>query len=161
MVDTKKQETRMIISLSVILNYIHYCHPNKKCNQGTRLYVVANVAYLTKIYIHRYYHVVIIILNSLKISSKMLKTEGLGEKQIAYMKHIKIQSFHMGFIFTPNHMTRQRQQCVHTHSQIMCYHNENVYCDVVPNVQALIFLTRKQMIIILTPVLKFVFTFII
>ena len=38
----------------------------------------------------------------------MLKTEGLGEKQIVYMKLIKIQSYHMGVIFMPNHMTWQR-----------------------------------------------------
>ena len=91
----------------------------------------------------------------------MLKTEGLGGKQIAYMKHIKIQLCHMGVIFKPKHITWQRKQCVHTHSHIICYHTGNVYCDVVPNVQALIFLTRKQMISIPTPVLQFAFTFII
>ena len=67
----------------------------------------------------------------------------------------------MGVIFTPKHMTWQGQKCVHTHTQIMRYHTGNEYCDVVPNVQALIFLTRKQMISIPTPVLQFVFTFII
>ena len=91
----------------------------------------------------------------------MIKAEGLGENQIAYMKLLKIQSYHMGFIFTPNHMTWKMQQCVHTHSQIVCYHNVNVYFDVVPNIQAFIILTRKQMICIPTPVLQFVFTFII
>ena len=91
----------------------------------------------------------------------MLKPEGLGEKKIAYMKHIKIQSCHMGVIFTPKHMTWQSQKCVHTHSNIMPYHTGNVYCDVVPNFQALIFLTRKQMISIPTPVLQLLFTFII
>ena len=91
----------------------------------------------------------------------MLKTEGLGKKKIAYMKHIKIQSCHMGVIFTPKHMTWKRQQCVHTQSQIMCYQTVNVYCNVVPNVQTLIFLTKKQIIIIPTPVLQFVFVFII
>ena len=73
----------------------------------------------------------------------MLKAEGLGEKKITYMKHIKIHSCHMGVIFTPNHMIQQRQQCVHTHSQIMFYHTGNMYCDVVPNFQALIFLNSK------------------
>ena len=28
MVDSNKQEIKKIISLSVILHYIHYCHPN-------------------------------------------------------------------------------------------------------------------------------------
>ena len=67
----------------------------------------------------------------------------------------------MGVIFTPKHMIWQRQQCVNIHSQIIHYHTGNVYCDVVPNVEALIFLTKKQVISILTPVLHFVFTFII
>ena len=67
----------------------------------------------------------------------------------------------MGVIFTPKHMTWKRQYCVHTHSHIMRCHTGNVYCDVVPNVQALIFLTRKQVISIPKPVLQFIFTFII
>ena len=67
----------------------------------------------------------------------------------------------MGVIFTPKHMTWKRHQCVHTQSQTIIYHTRNVYCDVVPNFQVLIFLTRKQMISIPTPVLQFDFTFII
>ena len=63
----------------------------------------------------------------------------------------------MGVIFRPKHMTWQRQQCVHTQSQTMRYHTGNVYCDVVPNFQALTFLTRKQIIIIPTPVLQISF----
>ena len=95
-------------------------------------------------------------------SNPKLSKQKVWEKgKFAYMKQIKIQSCHMGTIFTPKHTTWQRQQCVHTRSQIMCYRTGNVYCDVVPNVQALIFLTRKQKISILTPVLQFVFTFII
>ena len=91
----------------------------------------------------------------------MLKTEGLGEKIITYMKLIKIQSCHMGVIFTPKHITCLSQQCMYNHSQIMCYHTGNVYYTVVPNVQSLILLTSRQMIIIPTPVLQFVFTFIV
>ena len=69
--------------------------------------------------------------------AKMLKTEVLGEKKIVYMKLIKIQSCHMGVIFTPNHMTWQRQQCVQTHSLFMRYHTGNVYlrcCDQCPKI---------------------------
>ena len=73
----------------------------------------------------------------------MLKIEGPGGNKIVYMKHIKIQSCHLGLIFLPKHITRQRQKCVHTHSHIMRYYTVNVYCDVVPNVQELILLTRK------------------
>ena len=92
-----------------------------------------------------------------RISSKILKIEGLGGKQIAYMKHIKIQSCHMFFLFTPKYIIWQRQQCVYTHSHIMSYHTINLYFNIVPNVQALISLTRKQIISILTPVLQFIF----
>ena len=67
----------------------------------------------------------------------------------------------MGVIFTTEHMTRQRQQCVHINSQIMRYHTGNVHFSVVPNFQALIFMTRKYIISIPAPVLQFVFTFII
>ena len=53
------------------------------------------------------------------------------------------------------------KKCVHTHIKIMRYHIRNVYCDVVPKDQALIFVTKKLMISIPTPVLQLFFTFII
>ena len=95
------------------------------------------------------------------IKQKFSKQKLWGKIKLAYMKHIKIQSCRMGVIFTPKHMTQKSQQCVHTNSQIIRYHTGNVYYNGVPNVQALIFLTRKQMISILTPDLQFVLTFII
>ena len=88
-------------------------------HQYIRSYVVANVAYLPKLCIHNYYFGVIVIKKSSRISEKMLKTEGLRGNQIAYMKHIKMYSCHMGVIFTPKHMKWQSQQCVHTNSKIM------------------------------------------
>ena len=96
-----------------------------------------------------------------RIKSKMIKTEGLGGKKIAYMEHIKIQSFQMGVIFTPKHLIWQRQQCVNIHSQIMRYHTVNVYFGVVSKVQSYILFTKKQMINIPTKYHQFVFTFII
>ena len=105
--------------------------------------MVDNVAYLPKLYIRHYCYGKIVIFKNSRISDKILKTEGMGENKIAYMKHIKIQSCHMGVIFTPNNMTQQRQKCVHTHSHIMRYHTGNLYFGVVPDVQSLIFLTRK------------------
>ena len=56
----------------------------------------------------------------------MLKTEGLGENQIAYMEHIKIRSCHMSFIFIPKRLIWKSRQCAHIHSQIMHYHTGNV-----------------------------------
>ena len=141
----------------MILHYVHYCHPNLKIfDQYPRLCVVANVVYLPKVYIHHYHHGAIGIEKNSRIKSKMIKTEGLVKKKIAYTKQIKIRSCHMGFIFTPNNLIWQRKQCVHIHSQIMNYHTGKVSCDVVPNVQALIFLMKKQMINIPTLVHQFV-----
>ena len=97
----------------------------------------------------------------IKIKSKIPKTEVLVKDKIAYIKHIKIHSCHMGVIFMPNYLIWQGQQYVHIHSQIMHYHTGNVYCDVVTNFQVLIFLTKKQMINILTLDLQFDFTSII
>ena len=127
MVDSKNQEYNqwfyiMFIISAPIRNIYH---------QDTRSCVVVNAAYLPKLYIHHHCHGEIIILKKSRISAKMLKTEGLGKNQIAYMKHMKIQSFHMGVIFTPKHMIWQRQKYVYTHSQIMRYHTRNVHWDVI------------------------------
>ena len=94
-----------------------------------------------------------------RIKYKMIKKEGLGKNQITYMKHIKIQSYHMGFVFIPKYMIWKGKQCVHIHSQIIRYHTVNVYCDIVPNFQTLIFLTNKHMISITKPVLQYFLTF--
>ena len=152
---------KMIISLSVILHYVHYCHPSLKMSSrykvmfGCECCIYAKSIHSSLLsWIDRY-------LKNLSISSNMLKKKALGENKIACMKHIKIQSCHMGVIFAPNHMTWQSQQFVNTHSHIMCYLTGNVYCYVVPNFQALIFLTRKHIINIPTPFLQLVFTFII
>ena len=123
--------------------------------------MIGNFAYLTKVYIHHFYYGVIFILKSLRIKAKIPKTEGMGGNQITYMKHIKIRLCHMRVIFAPKHMVWQRQQFVRIHSQIMHYHTGNISCDVVSNVQVLIFLNKKQMINILTLVLQFDFTCII
>ena len=98
----------------------------KKCHQYTRSCVVANVAYLPKVYIHNYCHVEIVILKKSRISAKILKIEGLGGNKNAYMKHIKIQSCHMGLIFTPEYLIWKSKKCVRIHSQIMHYHTGNV-----------------------------------
>ena len=162
MVDSKKQDMKMIISLSLIIHYAHYCHPNEN-----NVVKIQGYVWLWMLNIYQIYVFVITIMawslfqKNSRISSKILKTEGLGKNQIVYMKLIKIQSCHMGVIFKPKHMIWQRQQCVHTHSQIMRYHTGNVYCYVLPNFQALILLTRKQMINIPTLLNQFIFTFII
>ena len=41
-----------------------------------------NVSYLPKVYIHHYFHGVIVSLKNSRFKSKILKTEGLGENQI-------------------------------------------------------------------------------
>ena len=90
MVDSNKQETKRIISLSVIQNYVHYFYPNlKKCRQDTRSCVVANVAYLPEVYIHHYCHGDTVVLKNSRISAKILKTEGLGKKKICIYETYK------------------------------------------------------------------------
>ena len=44
--------------------------------------MVVNVEYMTKVYIHHYYHAVIIVKKNLRISAKIIKREGLGKKKI-------------------------------------------------------------------------------
>ena len=145
----------------MIQHYVHYFHPKYKNQRDARSCVVVNCVYLPKVYIPHYYHSVIGILKNSNITAKIIKTEGMVKKKIAFMKYIKIQSCHIGIIFEPKHLIWQRQKCVHIHSHIMHHHTGNLYCDVVPNVHVLIFLTKKHMINIPTLDLEFVFTFII
>ena len=157
MVYWKKQETKKIISLSVIIHYIHYCHPNKN---------VINIQghlWLWMLYIYQDYTFLMTIIARLSFKKindqrKMLKTEGLVKKKIAYMKHIKIRSCNMGVIFMPKHLIRKKSTiCEYPQSDhvLKCVMR---YCS---KVQAFIFLTKKQMIIIPTLVHQLVFTFII
>ena len=89
--------------------------------------MVANVAYLLKVYIHHYCHGKIIIKKTQGSQPKFSKQKVWGKSKFTYMKHIKIQSCHMGVIFMPKHMTWKRQHCMHTHSQIIIHHTVNVY----------------------------------
>ena len=53
----------------------------------------------------------------------MLKTEGLGKKKIEYMKHIKIQSCHMGVIFMPKVSdTSNAKMCAYSKSDLELPH---------------------------------------
>ena len=59
-----------------------------------------------------------------------------------------------------NASNMEKANFFHIHNQIIQYHTENVYCNVVPNFHVLIFLIKKQMISIMTQPLQFVFIFI-
>ena len=96
-----------------------------------------------------------------RISAKIIKTEGLGKSKFTYIQIIKYSHATWATYLCQSIRHVKKQQCVKTHIKIMYYHTGNFYCDVLPNVLAEIFLTRKQMISISTPVLQFVFTFII
>ena len=159
--ESNQQEMKIIIPLSLILHYFHYFHPKKNV-VNTQGYVWLHMLHICQ----KYTSIITFMARSL-----FKKTQGSHPKRSrhkfwrkiksAYMKHIKIKSCYIVVIFTPKHMTCQRQQYMNTNSQIMRCHTGNVYCDVVPNVQALIFLTRKQMSSIMAPFLQFVFIFII
>ena len=115
--DARDAKNHIIISDSTLRSLLPTQF--KKCRQDTRSCVVVRFVYLPKVYIPYYYHGVIVIKKKLRIKSRMLKIEGLGGNQIIYMKHIKIQSCHMGVIFMPKHLICQRKKCVHIYSQIM------------------------------------------
>ena len=67
-----------------------------------------------------------------KISNrKFSKQKVWGKKKIAYIKHIKIRSCHMGVIFIPKHLICQRKPCMNIHSHIMHHHTVNVSYGVV------------------------------
>ena len=145
----------------MILHYIRYCHPNLK-----KFVRIQDHVWLQTLHIYQNYTLIIffmawLVLKKTQGSQQKCSKKKVWGKKIAYMKHVKIQWCHMGVISTPKNMIRQRKECVHIHSQITRYHTGNIYYDVVPNVKALIFLTRKQMLSIPTPVLQFVFIIII
>ena len=103
-VDSKRQEMHKIISLSVILHYVHYFHPNLKNSSRCKVMCgweccISDKSLHSSLLSWRDF-----ILKKSNIKVKILKTEDLGENKIAYMKHIKIQSCHIGVIFTPKHM---------------------------------------------------------
>ena len=57
--EARYEDDNIIISSSTLRSLLP---PQiKKCCQDTRLCVIANVSYLTKLYIHHYYHGVIVI----------------------------------------------------------------------------------------------------
>ena len=58
--EARDEDGNIIISDSKIRSLLPP-HFKTKCRQDTRLCVVVNVAYLPKVYIHHYYHGVIII----------------------------------------------------------------------------------------------------
>ena len=63
----------------------------KKCPHLTRLFVVVNVSFQLKVYIHHCYPGVIGIWKNSNIKAKILKAEGLVRKHITYIQHIKIE----------------------------------------------------------------------
>ena len=119
-----------------------------------------NVEFLIKVYIHNFYTIMIVIWRNCKIKVSILKTEGLVKKQIAYVKHIKIQCFHMDVIFMPKHLIWKRSQCVYILVMIMHCQPENVFCDSAINIHGSILLTKKQIISIHTQLPQYGFTYI-
>ena len=142
----------------MILHYVHYCHPNLK-----NVVRILGHVWLWILHICQKYAFIINIMawllyKKLKDLIQNNQNRTYGEKSnctyknmvMTHGRHIYAKAYDMAKV-----------TCMNTHSHIMRYNTGNVYCDVVPNVQSLIFLTRKQIISILTPVLQFVFTFII
>ena len=79
---------QMIISLSVIIHYINYCHPNKKSSRykvmcGCECCISEKSIHSSLLSWRDWYF------KKPRIKAKILKTEGLGKKKIAYMKNIE------------------------------------------------------------------------
>ena len=109
MVESKRQVIQRIIPLSVIIHCVHYCHPNKN------IIKIQGYAWLQMVYISQKYTFLITIMawsvfyKNSRTKSKIIKTEGLGKIKFIYMKHIQIQSYHMGIIFTLKYLLWQSQ----------------------------------------------------
>ena len=90
MVGSKKQYMHKILSLLVILHCVHYCHPNLKNVVKIQGHLWLQMLHICQIYKFLITFIVRLLLKkNSNISAKMIKTEGLGEDKIAYMKHIK------------------------------------------------------------------------
>ena len=83
-------------------------------------------------------------LKNWRIKAKILKSEGLVRKHITYMKHIKIQWYHMGVIFMPKHLIWKIRKCALFLIRSIHFHTKNVYYGAMPTVYVLTFLTRKK-----------------
>ena len=151
----------MIIYLSVILHYVHYFHPNSKKFVKIQGHVWLRIMNICQKYTFIINIMAWLLFKKTQVYQPKWSKQKVSEKANCIYDNYKIQSCHMGIIFTQNHMTWKRQKYVIHHSMFMCYHTGNVYWYVVPNFLVLISLTRKQMISIPTPFLKFVFEFII
>ena len=90
--------------------------------------MVENVAYLPKVYIHHYYHGVIITLKLKDISPNAQNRMSGGKTNRIYETYKNIVMPH------ERHIYAKTYYIVHTHSRIMRYHTGNMYYDVVPNV---------------------------
>ena len=61
-VGLRRQYMQTIISSLVILQYYKFCHTKSRiCLHGTRSCIVMSATYMPKLFIHNYYHGVIVI----------------------------------------------------------------------------------------------------
>ena len=75
--------------------------------------MVVIVVYIKKSYITNYYHVAIVIIKNSNIKAKMLKTKGLGNKKIAYMKHKNTVMTHRHNIYAKSSDMEKETMCAY------------------------------------------------
>ena len=136
----------MIISSSVIIHYVHYCNPNLKQNvikiQGhvwlRMLHICQNFTFIMISWRDSYF-------KKTKDISQNAQTRRSEKYSHGTWASYLLQSIDMEIA----------TMCAYSQSDYVLPHWK-FHCDVVPNVQALIFLTSKQMLSILTPVLQLI-----
>ena len=115
MVDSNNQEMKMIVSLSVIINYIHYYHPNlTKFHQDTRSCVFVNVAYLTKVFIRHYYHGAIIIFKAQVSQPKYSKQKVWRKSNPIYETYKNTFMPHVRHIYAISYDTGEATMCANS-----------------------------------------------
>ena len=142
-----------ISSPLVILHYDQLFHLNLiRCMNGTRSNIVMSVAYLTHLFIHHYYNVMIVIWNISNIKFKIHKTEGLMKWLIAYLRHIKLYDAAWAS-YLCNRIWHDHGYTVFISTIPTCF-------IVVPIAHVLIFHTNNHIGIITTHIFQYVFIFI-
>ena len=145
----KRQTIKNIVLSSVIQYHEIFFHPNLIIwPLDTKLCVSASVAYLSKSYIHNYYHGVRVF-EKLQDQSCNSQNRRSGKISNCFYKIYKILSFYMGSICFRQHLTWQWQQYVNIRHQNIHYHILKWFCVVLHNVHGFIFQVQNHINIIL------------
>ena len=146
-----------IISSLVIIHFDQLLQPNLRIFlKGTRSWVDVSASYLTKLFIHHYYHEVIVIWGEAKNLSKNAQNRRSGEKSNCLFETCKKFRCHMGVIYMQHQLPWPWIKFIHIHHPNMHFHTENVCCVVVLIDDILILQTKNHIGIIPTHILQYI-----